>query len=56
MGRIILSKLCYLISRCFDGVGMGAFNISGHFDNWSNDLVGKPRFNFPEIIKKLHDE
>jgi len=53
MGRLILSKLCSLISRLLDQIGMGAFNLSTWFDGKSYTLVGSSPPDVEDILRKL---
>ena len=55
MGKLILARCCDIIIEVLDAVGFVAFEASGYFDDWANDLRGKPKFNLPEIIRALRD-
>lgn len=56
MGKLILSNLCSLLSSVFDFLGIGCFFVSNKLDDASNDLIGRERFDFPAIVKKLNGD
>lgn len=41
MRKLILAKLCSLISSIFDLIGIGSFEISQSLDDTSNRLMGR---------------